>query len=201
MKMRTLIYLVACSCMPGFALLSLATAQEDKPQETLSDYSILWERNIFSQDRAPRREPTQRYTRPAPVYRPERDVVLRGVSQMDGRWVAFIENTRSGGTQRVRAGGQVARGRIKSVALDRIEYEAEGKIVEVAIGQTLEGSSSQPLVTYEPYEPGEEGPEEAAVPGDTEVSAGPASPAGDPDEEGLSLIERMRRRREQELSR
>ena len=103
-------------------------------------FRIVVERNMFSRQRGPRVERTRRQVPVAPpAPDPESYVVLKGIVQQDGEFIAFLEDTQSGQIRRVRQGDSVVRGRIKSLTLDSIEYESGDRTVTVTMGLNLQG--------------------------------------------------------------
>jgi hypothetical protein len=80
---------------------------------------------------------------------PESYFLLRGITQEDGTFIAFVEDTRSGEVLRLREGDSVARGTIRALTLDSIEYQfGEDRMVSVAMGQDLEaGQGAVPMDT------------------------------------------------------
>jgi len=103
-------------------------------------YQIIMERNIFSRQRGPRRQAEENRERPPVVVpNPESYLRLRGIAQEDGVFVAFVEDTQVGTVLQLRAGDSVARGAVKSLTLDTIEYEFQGQAMTIQIGQDLEG--------------------------------------------------------------
>lgn len=111
-----------------------------EPQEGWAPYQVILERNIFSRQRGPRRQrDDDREQRPVVVPNPESYFRLRGIAQEDSVFVAFVEDTQTGGVLRLREGDRVARGAIKSLTLDTIEYEFDGRAMIIRMGQDLEG--------------------------------------------------------------
>lgn len=108
-------------------------------QDTWAKYEIILNRNIFSRQRGPRRQREVREEVPKEVPNPESFYRLKGVVQEDGRFTAFIEDTRSSQILRLQQGEPVARGVVKSLTLDSIEYEFEGRVALVKVGLDLEG--------------------------------------------------------------
>jgi hypothetical protein len=105
-----------------------------------ADYGIILRRNIFSRQRTaprPRVEPVERP--PVPVPNPEAYFLLRGIVREGEAFLAFIEDTQSGEVLRLRPGDSVARGAVKALTLDELEYEMEDKTVTVRMGLDLEG--------------------------------------------------------------
>lgn len=114
--------------------------QSTNPVASWDTYRIVVERNMFSRQRGPRITRTRRQVPVAPpAPDPESYVVLKGIVQEDGTFIAFLEDTQSGQVVRVRQGDSVVRGKIKALTLDSIEYEFEDKITTVTMGLNLQG--------------------------------------------------------------
>jgi len=115
--------------------------QAAKPNSWES-FNLVLTRNIFSRTRTAWR-PRQEEERPRPTVvtrNPEAYHVLKGVVQENDDFYAFIENSQDGTSLQVRRGDPVARGTIKTLTLDGLEYQMEGKDpVVVRVGYDLEG--------------------------------------------------------------
>jgi len=112
------------------------------PSDSWDTYKIVVERNMFSRQRGARvdRSRTERQVPVAPpAPDPESYVVLKGIVQEDGAFIAFLEDTQSGQILRVRQGDSVVRGKIKALTLDSIEYEFADRTTIVTMGLNLEG--------------------------------------------------------------
>jgi hypothetical protein len=105
--------------------------------EQWDKYKIILARNMFSRDRVPVQE--QRKSRPGPTVNPESYFLLRAVVQEDNRFLAFVEDKQSGSVLRLREGDHVARGQIKSLTLDSLEYQLQDKVTSINLGYDLEG--------------------------------------------------------------
>jgi len=104
-------------------------------------YELILQRNIFSRQRTPYRPRDKNSEAQAVVVRnPETHFFLKGVVQEDNVFIAFIEDTQSGGVLRLRQGDRVARGVIKTLSLDALEYQMEDKTISVSLGCDLEGT-------------------------------------------------------------
>lgn len=174
-------------------------AQQDGPRDV---YRILVERNMFLRDRG--------HTPPSGLAssRPARDdpgdadtgIVLTGVAGRSGRYVAFLEDRRTNTTLRVRVGDAIGLGRIGTITLDGAEYERDGRTTRVRIGRNLAGAIA--AVTSDG--PSETAGGSATRPAQPTTRAGDArrSPSADTtkDSDAAGILERMRRRRERELS-
>jgi len=107
-------------------------------QDTWAKYQIILQRNIFSRQRGPIRQRREQ-ARPVIIRNPEAYLVLKGIVQEDGTFIAFVENTQSNTVLRLREGDSIARGSVKNFSLDSIEYQLEDKTVSVTLGLDLEG--------------------------------------------------------------
>ncbi len=108
---------------------------------TLAAYSIVTERNMFSRNREPVRpktEPRQHTTHTLDP-NPESYYILRGIVGENGTFIAFFQDNRQGTVLELREGDEVARGKIKSLTLDSIEYEMGDTTTTVPLGYDLEG--------------------------------------------------------------
>jgi hypothetical protein len=72
---------------------------------------------------------------------PESYFLLRGVVQQDNQFIAFVEDKRTGTVLRLREGDTVARGMVKSLNLDGLQYQFQDKTISVTMGSDLEGGS------------------------------------------------------------
>jgi len=171
-------------------------SQEDQKAIKTSDswdtYKIIVERNMFSRQRGPRVDRSRRQRQvpvAPPVPDPESYVVLKGIVQEDGAFIAFLEDTQSGQILRVRQGDGVVRGKIKALTLDSIEYEFEDKTTTVTMGLNLQGGRDGTLFTgmYESSQTSSTTPPE----GTTESSS------ISPEDEAEILRQLMERRQQQ----
>jgi len=104
-------------------------------------YELILQRNIFSRQRTPYRPRDKNSEAQVVVVRnPETHFFLKGVVQEDNVFIAFIEDTDSGMVLRLRQGDRVARGVIKTLNLDALEYQLEDKTVSISLGCDLEGT-------------------------------------------------------------
>ena len=108
-------------------------------QNTWTQYQIILQRNIFSRQRGPVRQRRFERARPVVTRNPESYLLLKGIVQQDGTFIAFIEDTQSNRVLILREGDSVARGSVKNFTLDSIEYQLEDKTTSVTIGRDLEG--------------------------------------------------------------
>jgi len=122
---------------------------------------------------------------------PERFVVLRGIVFQDGRFIAFIEDTLTRETTKARIGDSVAQGRLKNITLDYVEYESYGRTVKVAVSDNFARAETASKDASKP--PPAAGTTQAS---DTTTSR----PGTGVKKEGLSVLERLRQRRQRELA-
>lgn len=169
------------------------------------EYSILNERSIFLKghvtqfaldelrppsvgDVGPRvRGGDDRLPPPAPVLSaPEESLVFDGVTQADQHIVAFVEDRNAFKVSMVKVGDLIARGRITAIDLDTMDYYANGNVVHVLIGENLLGTpvSMADASTGTPT---------------TGPTTAPSGDSGAPAAGGNDILERLRRRRAQEL--
>jgi hypothetical protein len=103
-------------------------------------YDIILGRNIFSRQRRPaRREEEIRNAMKTVAPNPESYFTLKGIVQENNDFIAFVEDSQGGGVLRLRQGDRVARGTIKTLSLDAIEYQSENQTTSVKLGCNLEG--------------------------------------------------------------
>lgn len=205
-------------------LVSAASAATDKA-DSWDRFRVLVERNMFLRDRRLPRPPQVGRAAP-PADSPERQVVLTGTALCGTEFVAFFEDIRTGKTLRARAGGAVGTGKLKAVTLNGVEYETGGKATKIEIGWSLIGEAASlpsrrtsSTSTSESASPtaeseakpdtetgaadGQETPkQDAAASPDGTPDAKPketASPGGAGNADIADILERMRRRREEEL--
>jgi hypothetical protein len=130
-----LVFIISIWSQPGF---SQGTSAQK--QDAWENYQIILQRNIFSRQRGPRIDRSQRRQMDAPPPpTPESYHILKGIVQENGVFIAFIENTQRGQILKVREGDSVARGKVTNFNLDTIEYQYEDSKVTVSMGLDLEG--------------------------------------------------------------
>jgi hypothetical protein len=177
-------------------------------------YEIVNDRNVFNRDRKPvvRRTSSQadspdaltevKKTEPlAPTgpHDPGDDFALAGVAQESDGFVAFIEDLTTSTTKRHHVGDTLGGRTLAAITLDDVRCQADGKILVIAIGQTLTGAAPlrneppppapKPLVARKRQTPDAKtgnpdnpnGPAQAGKPGTSpapEPGAKPATPTG-----------------------
>lgn len=168
-------------------------------------FKVLVQRNMFSKERGrPREESKRERKREAPpVPRIEADLVLIGVVQKDGLPAAIVENRVSGKIVTLKPGDSIGAGVAKVISLDSIDFEADGILHVIRIGSTLAGTAPKTITTVsETPAATTPAPSGTALPSpltSTTTSTGPAAPASPAGSAGESVLERMRRKRQEEL--
>jgi hypothetical protein len=124
---------------------------------------------------------------PANAGGPEASFVLKGAVDVGGRLTAFVEDLSAKRVVQVTAGQPIARGRVKGITLDAIEYEAAGGPAKrIEVGQNLMGQVVPPTPASKPAAgppgrpggPGQPGgpPQPGMPPGAVRVAPGQPAP-------------------------
>jgi len=177
--------------MIGLAGLCSAAERTEEPAPnpaSWDSYKVIVERNMFSRQRgAAERRQRDEAQQVLTVPDPESYYRLRGIAQEDGTFIAFIEDTRSSETLKVRQGEAVARGSIELLDLDSVTFRLDDRTIPVAIGQDLLGGQGavtmSELMEWTPAPSASTGSQEAAP---------AAAPTGDEAEILRQLLERRR---------
>ena len=156
-------------------------SSEANETDSWDRYRVLSERNIFVRDRGGLRE-----SRPVPEQTAraiddddsDRYLLLTATVQRGREGIAFVEDTRSGETVKVRMGHPIGKGKLVKITLGHVEYEREGTTTRIKIGSSLVGLTAG-----------------SPAPG---ASADSSRPANAADSGTAAMVEQMRRRREQE---
>jgi len=117
---------------------SASTAPSNAAVTGWESYRILSERNMFVRNRVrPQRD--RGAMRVAPPDNPDERLMLTGIIQQGGEYVAFFEDTRTRKTTTVQAGASVGRGRLTAIVLDAVQYTCDGAATKVLVGSSLTG--------------------------------------------------------------
>ena len=165
---------------------------QDSAEQTdpWAKYQIILDRNIFSRQRGPIRRPGEVDEKPKEIVmpNPESYLLLRGIVQEDGTFIAFVEDTRSATILKLRQGDRVARGTIASLSLDSLEYDLEGEKTTIRMGYDLEGGHGAVTAS------------ELREWSQTSAAAGSAAPEpATPTGEQADILKQLMERRKQEL--
>ncbi len=178
-------------------------AAADAPRRASWDsYKPIVDRNIFLRDRTPKSSShsshsTPRHTDPDRTAPPTSGLILRGITDVDGTPVAFFED-RAGTTTMARTGDTLWHGRVKSVSLDEIEFEIDGKSRRIPIGYDLEGGAATASSAPAPSS-GSSAGTTASDKSPAESAGGGAASAGSADE--AAVLQRLREKRAKEEGR
>ncbi len=161
------------------ASLWVAVCAGAEAESSWERYKVLVERNMFLPDRSRPARPTH-----TPVVRspqPRTNILLRGVVRQGDECIAFVEDTRSGVTSRVRAGDTLANGHVAQIGLDYLFYARGDETIRVELGDRVAALGQDESLS-------------------SEASDETAQATQDQDAGEAALLERLRRRREQELN-
>jgi hypothetical protein len=181
-RKRTLV----ASAWIGLAAMAGAVLAADTPsnrRESYSDrYGALSEHNIFMKER-PVKPATKPSAKSATANKaPEESLVLRGIAYEREGFRAYIEDTANAKELKLSPGDAVGRGHITEVDIDSVSYERNGQETWIEVGSDFTGKQ---VVTVS--ETSEEGP-----------TTGPVQTI-DPNNPNLTLAEKMKLRRQQEM--
>jgi hypothetical protein len=123
------------------------------------EYSVLRDRNVFGTPK--------NHGGAQAASGPESGFVLKGVVQAGGGFTAFIEELASKQVKQVVAGDAIVRGKIKTIDLETVEYEASGSSRKIEVGQDFNGQTPPPPPPPPPAVPAGQpaGPVPAGAPG------------------------------------
>jgi len=162
-------------------------------QDPWAPYKVIVERNMFSRQRGARAErlvqDRVQVRTPPPAPNPESYYVLKGIVQENSAFIAFLEDSRGGEILRVRKGDSVARGVIKALSLDSIEYQLEDSTVTVKMGRDLQGGQGA-VTRAQLYEWSQ-----TSTTTSQEAATEPSSPSGD----DADILRQLMERRQQQL--
>jgi len=147
-KLRLFVLLVVVSVLTIAMWPAGGLGEEPAQQDSWEAFKVIVERNMFSRQRGRRVEQVQgEQMRTPAVMNPESYYVLKGIAQENGEFVAFLEDTQRGQILRVRKGDKIARGIVKALTLDTIEYQFGERTTTVAMGYDLEGGQGVVTLT------------------------------------------------------
>ncbi|MHB1155585.1 MAG: hypothetical protein ACYC26_01970 [Phycisphaerales bacterium] len=170
-------------------------------QSFADEYGVITRKNIFLRDRRSVVD-TENHavTQPVPPTPVEKTYVLVGVAVGDQDSRAYFEH--SGMVEKHAAGEAIGPGTLRGIQVDGVIYESQGRRTAVKVGQDLSGAIASPPPPPPPPEVKPTGvkPLEAAPAAGASGQPASVSPgAGAVPGAGLSVEERMRRRRQESL--
>jgi hypothetical protein len=118
-----------------------------------AEFAVLQQRNVFGT--------SQDAHGPGASGGPEGTLVFRGAVSAGGVFTAFIEDLGAKNWIQATVGTALARGKIKSIDIDGIEYEAAGQSRRIEVGQDLNGQAAPVIATTQPAAPPEAAPDQA----------------------------------------
>ena len=113
-----------------------AQSGRTRNSQSFDDFKILYERNIFDQNRRPvsdRDRNVVRERRPSSVER----IHLRGVMINEDESIAFFEGARAELSGTITRGGTIAGFTISGINTDRVTLEKSGRRLELPVGSNL----------------------------------------------------------------
>jgi len=140
-----LVLLLSAAVAPALTAWSASGARQGREptgrQDAWAKYEIILNRNIFSRNRQPLRARRAVEEEPKPMVLPDPEsyYILKGIVQEDREFIAFVEDKRDGSILRLRTGDAVARGTVKTLSLDMLEYEMADQVTAVKLGFDLQG--------------------------------------------------------------
>jgi len=130
---------------------SLATFKLPRPSPVSPEYQGLLKRSLFArQQRSGSDSENAEKASHRPPRRAEADLVLRGVSLQEGKYTALVEDLPNHRVRPLHTGDAIGRGRLCKVTFDGVEYEANGEVTQVEIGEDLTGALSPVAVDDSP---------------------------------------------------
>jgi hypothetical protein len=155
-------------------------------RQPFAEYAVIVERNIFDRSRRPRARDAEAAAAPTV---PAASTVLVGVTRDRTTAVAFFEQRAGGAVVALTTGGEVDGYTLESVTLDGVVVRGAGGQRTLSPGHTLTGEPAGAAVVRT-----------AASAGAAPASRPKAAAGAGTDDVAGSVVERLRRRREQEIS-
>lgn len=121
--------------------------QPVQPRPYPDSFGVLLNRSIFASQKYIAK--AQQDKKPAGS---DMGLALDGVVAEDATFVALVEDTTSHKLTRVRVGDPLGRGRVSDISLHGINYEADGGIAQIAVGQTLNGQTALAKADNKPHD-------------------------------------------------
>jgi hypothetical protein len=136
---------------PASPLLNRARSDGAMP----TDYAILMQRSMFSHRRGKFTSDDDAPPEPPRERRPEAGLILRGISDENGTFKAFVEDVRESRIARLTAGQPIGRGHVAEISFAGLRYQTpSGRVTDVAIGCTFDGVATAAASTQPTTQPG-----------------------------------------------
>jgi hypothetical protein len=178
------------------------TAPSTRRQSYTERYGLLADHNIFMRERG-RPATTQPAAEPSRRRDVEETMVLSGIAAEYDGVRAYFEFDTGEPSVKLSIGDSVAHGKITNISIDGVEYEANGKRTLVQMGSNLRGEPVL-LPTIEvatTAAPSSSAPPTSAPSGSGAAPTTTAAKPLDANDPNLSMEQRLRLRRAQELRR
>jgi hypothetical protein len=185
---------IAVGILATLILPALAHAQRTDSSYT-SKYNVLSDHNIFMKERGhPSTRPAATQSSPRD---PERSVWLAGVVLEDDGYRAYVENQNVGTIMKLAVGDAIARGTIVAIEIDAIAYQSSGRVTWIEVGRDF---ANHPVeVVGESMSASVEVTPTTSPSGASPGAGAPTAAAVNPNDPNLSVEQRMKLRRMQEL--
>lgn len=177
-------------------------SRTDRAVAADSSYQTVISRNIFVPDRTVKT--SMRIADFVPKFEkptvPRAEKILTGIAMQGDDPVAFFEDSQTGETTLVAAGGALDDGKITCITFDGVTY-CTGKVTRnVQVGETLSGAaaslaSADATVPTTPTATSQTATETASGPTPATQTTGGTPPSAGASNENMSIEERMRQRR------
>ena len=176
------------------ALLCTAHAQDE--DGGFEEYRIVVDRNIFDRNRHRQRSPEES-TRPESTQPDRRHVDLTGVVIGRDKAVAFLEGPEPGDAAQLTSGGMIAGHRVAEISAGHVAFVKDGEKVDVPVGARLVEADEGRWQVQD--RPGRLDEPQSSDKEDDETEASASDDTPEVSEEGLSVLERMRQRRREDM--
>ncbi|HET6246612.1 MAG TPA: hypothetical protein VFE47_02850 [Tepidisphaeraceae bacterium] len=117
--------------------------RSDRPRPYSQEYAVLLSRSIFAADGSPLNGKPSAGAAQSSVAAGSAapsTFALKGISQEDASFTAFVEDTVARRIVQVHVGDTLGQGQVRDMTLQDLNYEIGGKVVHVEIGQGLDGN-------------------------------------------------------------
>jgi hypothetical protein len=200
---------IAAVTPPSRGLSSSRPSSSSPTRDYRDRYAILSDRNIFVKERSrivplsdrdrPRSDNSRTRSDTPRLPPPETSYILTGIVLEDGLVHAYVEDMKGGKILRLSVGDAVARGHITDITIDAVQYTASGQQAWVDLGRDFTGAiPSSPSAIYAAAAAAATQAGGTSTTGPTSAPSVGALPL-DPNNPNLSLEERMKIRRMQQL--
>jgi len=126
---------------------------------------------------------------------PEESLVFEGAMETGNQFLAFVEDRNVGKMLMLQSGQSIARGKITAITLNTLDYVSDGAVLHVQIGQNLRGEAPTSPSDSTVSTGSAATPSSGTTSGDNSAAGAGGSTANG----GNDILERLRRRRQQEL--